>query len=381
MSYVVDIRRKLHQYPEIGFELPRTLALVRSELDKMGIPYTEKYGKSSIVATLNEEKSHFTIGIRADMDALPILEKTKIPFRSKIKGQMHACGHDCHTAILLDVARRLSEMKDKINCRVKFIFQPAEEYPPSGAMLMCRDGLMNDIDFVVALHIDNRHECGKIAIKTGAQNAISNGFHLEFYGKSAHAANQENGIDAISMAVKAYNAIEIMIAKEFKAKDPRIFNVGAINGGSSNNTICDHASMYCTLRSWSEETDAKATRRIKEIISAVAKESGGRAKFVQDKYYPIVYNNEKLAARVVEVAKKIVGEENINEHQRGLGGEDFAYMAKEKPGCMFRLGAYNAEKGCVYLGHQDNYKIDEDALAIGSDMFVTFVLDNMNGIE
>ena len=247
-SYVVSARRKIHEYPEIGFELPRTLAFICEELEKMGVEYTEKYGKSSIVATINPEKTDFTIGIRADMDALPVTEANDIPFKSKIEGQMHACGHDAHTAIALDVCRRLSEMREKINCRVKIIFQAAEEYPPSGAMLMVRDGLMEDIDCIVALHVDSGAEAGEIKIKQGSINAQSDGFHLEFYGTAAHAANQYEGVDAIMMAVKAYTEIEFMVAKEIKATHPVVFNVGAFNGGTANNVVCNHCSLYCTLR-------------------------------------------------------------------------------------------------------------------------------------
>ncbi len=380
LPYVTDIRRELHMYPEVGFDLPRTLALVRRELDKMGIPYTEKYGKSSIVATLNEEKSHFTIGIRADMDALPILEKTTVPYKSKIKGQMHACGHDSHTAMLLDAARQLSEIKDKVNCRVKFLFQPAEEYPPSGAKLMVEDGVMEDIDCVIALHTESNVPVGKVALLTGPQNATSNGFMLDFYGKSAHAARQMDGVDAIMMAVKAYTAIEMMIAKEHSALEPRIFNVGAIHGGESNNIICPHASMYCTVRTWNAEVDEKITRRIKEICTAIAKESGGKFKYTQKKYYPIVDNNEKMTDLMHKACASVVGEENIRLHRRSLGGEDFAYFAQCKPGCMLRLGIRNPEKDCIYSAHQDKFNLDEDALSIGSAVFVQFVLDNMNGI-
>ncbi len=380
LPYVTEIRRELHQYPEIGFDLPKTLALIRRELDKMGIPYTEKFGQSSIVATLNEEKTSFTIGIRADTDALPILEKTAVPYKSKIKGQMHACGHDSHTAMLLDAARQLAEMKDQINCRVKFLFQAAEEYPPSGAKLMAEDGVMDDIDCVIALHTESTVPVGKIALLAGPQNATSNGFMLDFYGKSAHAARQMDGIDAITMAVKAYTAIEMMIAKEFPATAARIFNVGAIHGGETNNVICPHASMYCTVRTWDAEVDAKITRRIKEIGTAIAKESGGKFKYTQKKYYPIVNNNETMTSLVRKSAVAVVGEENLQLHRRSLGGEDFAYFAALKPGCMFRLGIRNEEKDCIYSAHQDKFNLDEDALPIGSAVFVRFVLDNMNGI-
>lgn len=380
-SYVIETRRKLHMYPEIGFDLPKTLSLVRAELEKMGLPYTEAYGKSSIVATLNEEKTNFTIGIRADMDALPITEKTKVPYASKIKGQMHACGHDAHTAILLDVARRLSEQKDKINCRVKFIFQSAEEYPPSGAKLMVEDGLMDDIDCIVVLHCEVSYPCGRVHILNGPQNAISNGFRLDFYGNSAHAAKQEDGIDAIAMAVKAYTAIELMIAKELPALTPCIFNAGSFHGGVTNNVICDHAYLYCTMRSWDEATDAKATKRIRQIIASVAKESGGRATYTQLKYYPIVYNHAVVADAMRKAAAAVLGKENIGQHVRSMGGEDFAYYAQKKPACMFRLGIRNEEKQCVYSAHQDRFNIDEDALSVGSDVFVRFVTDNMNGME
>ncbi len=381
MSYVVEMRRKIHEYPEIGFDLPRTLELIRTELSKMGVPFTEKYGKSSIVATLNENKGNFTIGIRADMDALPVLEKNDVPYKSKIEGQMHACGHDAHTAMLLDAVRQLSEMKDKIDCEVKFIFQPAEEYPPSGAKLMAEDGVMDDIDCIIALHVESRFNAGTVNISAGPQNAISNGFYLDFYGKSAHAARQEEGIDAIAMAIKAYTAIEFMVAKELPASCMRIFNVGAFNAGVTNNVVCPHAKLFCTLRTCDYESDAFIERRIKEIIEAVAKESGGSATFTTSKYYPIVDNNAVMVEKLLIAAKKVVGEENIGTTKRSLGGEDFSYFANIKPGCMFKLGIRNEEKDCVYAVHQDKFNIDEDALQVGANVFVQFVLDNMHGIK
>ncbi len=379
-QYAIDLRRRLHQYPEIGFDLPRTLALVRAELDAMGISYTEEFGKSSIVATINEEKGHFTIGIRADMDALPIQEKNKVPYKSKLAGQMHACGHDAHTAILLDTARRLAEVKDEISCRVKFLFQSAEEYPPSGAKLMAEDGVMDDIDCAIALHCEPWVHVGHVNMCAGPQNAVSNGFELEFFGKSAHVVNQQAGVDAITMAVKAYTAMEMAVAKEVPVKNPCIFNVGTIHGGESNNSICDHVKMYATLRTWDASLDAKMTRRIKEICTAVAKESGGRFKYTQKKYYPILVNDARMTERMHDAAAQVIGEKNIGLHGRGLGGEDFAYFAERKPSCMFRLGVRNDAKGCNHLLHQDNFDLDEDALEIGAAIFVQFVKNNMDGI-
>ncbi len=379
-SYVIKARRQLHMYPEIGFDLERTLAFIRAELDNMGVEYTEKYGKSSLVATINPEKTNFTIGIRADMDALPIQEENDIPFKSKLDGQMHACGHDSHTAIALDTCRRLNEMKDKINCRVKFIFQAAEEYPPSGARLMAADGVMDDIDTIIALHVDTDRNVGEIAIRKGARNATSDGFYLEFYGKATHAASQQKGIDAIMMAVKAYTDIEFMIAKEIDAKDPIIFNVGAIHGGVANNIICDKCTMFCTLRTQNQRNADYILTKIKKIIASIAEVSGGEAKFIESKHYPIVMNNETVADKIIEAASKVIGKDNIKERKQGMGGEDFAYFALLKPGCMFELGVQNEELGYTVGVHNGKFMLDESALEIGVEIFVQFVLDNMNGI-
>lgn len=381
-SYVTEVRRRLHEYPEIGFELDRTLAFLRGELDRLGVEYTEAFGKSSIVATVNPEKTDFTIGIRADTDALPITELNHdLPYRSKIDGQMHACGHDAHTAIALDTCRRINEIRDRINCRVKFIFQSAEEYPPSGAKLMAEDGVMDGIDCIVALHVDTGYNTGEIGLSAGAQNATSDGFYLEFYGKAAHAANQEKGVDAILMAVKAYTEIEFMIAKETNAREPVLFNVGAIHGGAANNVICDRCSMFCTLRTQKSESADYIIGKIKKIISSVAESSGGEAEFVVSKHYPIVYNNPILTERVAEAAARTVGGENLLPRIQTLGGEDFSYFANLKPGCMFRLGVRNEEKGSTVSVHNGGFRIDEDALDIGVRVFENFILDNMNGID
>ncbi len=380
-SYVIKARRRLHSYPEIGFDLERTLAFLREELDKMGVEYTEQFGKSSIVATINPEKTSFTIGVRADTDALPIQEENDIPFKSKIDGQMHACGHDSHTAIALDTCRRINEMKDKINCRVKFLFQAAEEYPPSGAKLMALDGVMNDIDCIVALHVDTDRKVGEIALRSGARNATSDGFYLEFYGKTAHAASQQHGIDAIMMAIKAYTDIEFMIAKEIKAQDPIIFNVGSIHGGIANNIICDKCTMFCTLRTQKEENAEYILGKIKKIIASIAEISGGEAKFIESKHYPIVINNKIVAERIRAAAEKVVGAENIKLRAQGMGGEDFSYFAKEKPGCMFELGIRNDELGYTVGVHNGRFMLDENALEIGVNIFIQFILDNMNGIK
>ncbi len=380
-EYAVRIRRELHQVPELGLELPKTLAILRRELDKIGIGYTEKFGKSSIVATLNPEKAaQHTIGIRADMDALPITEQVDVPYKSTIEGHMHACGHDAHTAILLTTLRDLYAERDKISCCVKFLFQPCEEAEPSGAKLMAEDGVMDDIDEIIALHVEAK-PVGTLGICEGMQGAISDGFYLNFTGKAAHAANQQVGVDAITTAIRAYTSIEFMIAKEFPAREPVIFNVGQIVGGKTNNVIAESCSMFCTLRTWTESVAEKALTRIKEIIAAEAAASHAEAEFVHSKHYPNVYNDPAVTARLRNAMAKVVGEDHLYERQRTLGGEDFSYFASQKPGAMFRLGIRNPALGAIYDVHNALFTIDEEALDIGVRCFKQYVYDNMDGAK
>lgn len=378
LSYAAEMRRKFHMCPEIGFDLTETLALLRAELDKIGVPYTEKYGKSSIVATVNEEKSRYTIGIRADIDALPMKEENDVPYKSRHEGKMHACGHDAHCAVALATLAEIYRLRDKINCRVKFIFQSAEEYTTSGARLMAEDGVMDGIDCIAALHCDPIYTAGQVGFRNGAQGAISDGILLEFFGKSTHAAFQQGGVDAIMMAVRAYSSIEFMIAKEMPALTPVVFNAGSIEGGKTNSIIADYCKIYCTLRTHTEDVEEKALRRIREICEYTAKCAGGSAKFTHVKHYPIVYNDERVTDKMRAAAAKVVGEKNVLPKMRTMGGEDFSYFAMRKPGCMMRLGVTTPGKPVIGL-HRPNFDIDEKALGIGVEVFKTFILDNMNG--
>lgn len=380
-EYAVKIRRQIHQHPEIGYELPKTLALIRQELDAMGIPYTEKYGKSSIVGTINPSCTGFTIGIRADMDALPIQEENDVPYASQIPGQMHACGHDAHTAILLATAKELKKREGELACRVKLLFTPAEEYIDPGCKRMVDDGVMDDIDCAVALHVQPSAPAGEIRTIVGPKNANSTGVTIEFFGKSSHAADQQQGQDAIAMAVQAYTALEIMVAKEFKAKEPRIFNVGAFNGGHTNNVICDYCKMFCTIRTFSDEVTEKMLTRIRQIAEGVAVMNNGTAQVTVNKHLPYVLNDPIVTKKLEEAAAKVVGEENIQPKIKGMGGEDFAFMSRKKPSVQFDLGSRVKDLSKKFPVHNSRFDIDEDCLAVGVKVFLQFVMDNMNGID
>ena len=380
-SEIVSFRRALHQIPELGHHLPRTAAYIRERLTDWGISYTDSASDSSLWGEIEGALPGKTVLLRADTDGLPIQEQTGQPYASTIDGMMHACGHDAHTAIALATLREIHEMRDKINCRVKFLFQPAEEFEPSGAMLMARDGVMKDIDCIVGLHVDTNFDVGHLAITPGPQNATSDGFMLDFYGTASHAARQHLGVDANVMAMRAFMDIELTVAKEISAKKPVIFNVGAIHGGTTNNIICDHCSMFCTLRTWEDSVAEHILDKIRRIIEAVASTAGGRATFTLKKHYPIVHNDETMTALLRAAGVTVVGEENMHVNARGLGGEDFSYLSNEKPGAFLRLGVRNKEKGLTVGVHNGRFDLDEGALELGVKVFKQFILDNQNGIQ
>lgn len=374
-AYARALRRELHQYPEIGFDLPRTLALVRRELEEMGIPYTEEYGRSGIVATINEGKP-FTIGIRADMDALPMTEATGLPYASKIDGQMHACGHDMHTAQLLAVGRKLNDMRDSLRCCVKLIFTPAEEYITPGAKEMVEDGLMDTVDCAIACHVDPIKPAGHITLLSGGTNANSHGMRAEFFGKSCHAHSQEKGVDAIRMAVQAYMGMELMLAREIPSRAAAVLNVGTIHGGNTNNIVCDHVEMFLTTRTHSDELTAFMERRIREICDATAKMCGGEAKVTVTKLLPYVINHPVMTANMRASAAAVVDAECIHEGVRSMGGEDFAFLSRVKPCVMFYLGV-----GITTPVHSTTFCPDESAFETGIAVFTRFVLDHQDGID
>ena len=379
-EYAVRLRREIHEYPEIGFDLPKTLAVVRRELDALGIPYTEEFGKSSIVGTINPDCDGFTIGLRGDMDALPIQEEVDLPFASKNPGIMHACGHDAHTAMLLGLARELKAREGELSCRVKLLFTPAEEYIEPGCKQLAENGVMDDIDFAIGCHVGPDNYTGKIGMRSGGINANSMGFTVEFFGTSSHAASQHKGKDAIAMAVEAYSAMEIMVAKEFSPTAPRLFNIGAIQGGQTNNIICNYCKMFGSARAHSDDVSETLITRVREICEGIAKMNGGEAKVTVNKFLPYVLNNEKVTEKLWAAAEKTVGEGNVFETGRGLGGEDFGFLSRKKPCAFFRL-CTKKDEATGHVLHTVKFDLDESAMAIGVKTFLQFVLDNQNGIE
>lgn len=380
-EYILSLRRELHMYPELEFELPKTLALIRRELETMDIPYTEEYGKSSIIAFLNPECTGFSIALRADTDALPLTEKTGLPYASKHPGIMHACGHDAHTAMLLGTAKALKSVEKELTCKVVLVFQACEEGELSGAKLLVRDGITNIADVFVGMHIENWLETGTVGICPGVSMAASHPLHIEFFGKAAHASLPQSGVDALAMAVETYNGIMNMKATQMNPFEQYICSVGMLSAGSTDNVIPDYAQIKVSLRTYDTNVEKFIVDNIRTLAENAAERRGGTVAFHEDtKALPLV-NHEQVSERVLTSAAKIVGPDNIVTMPKKLSSEDFSFYAAKKPSAFLRLGTRNEAKGYTTLPHNNDFMLDEDALETGSRVFVQFVLDNMGGFE
>lgn len=375
-EYIIRIRRELHQVPEIGFDLPKTLAIVRRELEALKIPYTESLGKSCIVATLNGGKYSKTIGLRADMDALPIQEETGLPFCSTHPGKMHACGHDCHTAMLLGTAKALKEMEQDIHCCVKFVFQSCEEIL-GGAKSLCEDGLMEEIDSILACHITPTQPAGFVRISNGCSNASSRGFRIHLHGKACHGSAPHMGVDAIAMAANVYQNLQLLSTRQLAPREPVVIGVGEIHGGTANNIVAEDCVMNCTMRTLNGKTDEFAYNQIQKIAKSAAEVFGGTATVETYKFTPCLMNDAEAAKAVVTAAEKVVGKDMVDpDKPYELGAEDFAYFAQEKPGVMISLGVQPADGSVVPL-HNGKMMVNEDALDIAPKVFIQYILDTM----
>jgi len=381
-EYARKLREEIHMYPEIGFDLPKTLALVHRELDSMGIAHTDKWGRSSVVGYIGKEDAPITIGLRADMDALPVKENTDFPFKSRHEGIMHACGHDAHTAILLASAKWLKEHESELRCRVKLLFTPAEEDITPGRKELAENGVMDDVDFAIAIHVDVDARVGQVVCPLAPTHANSMGFKCRFYGKSAHAGGPHRGVDAIMMAMQAISAMQTMVNREIDPIKPTIFNIGSFHGGHTNNLVCDFVEIFGSSRAQEDEITEHMTRRLKEITENVAAGMGGRGEFEVTKLLPYVINHPLVGGQIRRTAHRLLGDNYLYEKPRKMGGEDFGFLSRKKPCAQFRLGVKPLDyEGKMPAAHNDNFWIDDGCFEVGVKMFTGFVLDAQDGIE
>lgn len=367
----IEIRREIHRHPELGFEEHRTAAIIERELDVLGIEH-RRIAKTGVIGIVRGARPGKVAGLRADMDALPLTEKSGESCSSEVPGKMHACGHDAHTAMLLGAARVLHADRENLHGTTVLLFQPAEE-GPGGALPMIEEGAMDDphIDAVAMLHVDVRLETGTVGFISGACNAAADEFHVTIEGRGGHGSAPHNAVDAIPAAAAVVLALQNIAARETDPFATVVVTIGTIEGGYRNNIIADRVHMTGTFRSQDPKIRLDLERRARRIVENVAAAYNAKGTLEMFWGYPPVINDTELA----ETFRTYMEENSaipVARPSPTMGGEDFAYFAQRAPGLLIRHGIRNDAVGSIHPGHSPQFRLDENALEYGIETLVAF---------
>lgn len=376
---LVEIRRDFHKNPELSENEFRTQAKIREYLDSWGIENYE-CAQTGVVGIIRGKEPGNTVGLRADIDALPITEKNNTIYCSVNTGVMHACGHDAHTTILLGVGKIIKEMEASLKGNVKLFFQPAEE-TIGGAMRMVKEGCMKNptVDFILGLHVMPYVEVGKVELKYGKLNASTDNVKIIIKGKTAHGAYPEKGIDSIVIAGHIITALQSIVSRNISPLNSLVLSLGRINGGIKDNVIANEVIISGTLRTLDEESRTFAKNRINDIVTKTAAAFGGEGIPLFYEGYKALINNNDVVDIIKENSEKLLGSENVVYKEfPSLGAEDFSYFSDVAKGAFFHLGCGNIEKGITAPIHTENFDIDEKCLKIGVELQVLNVLSLLN---
>jgi len=375
---IIKWRRDLHQIPEIGFELEQTSRYIKDRLDEMGIIYRTA-AKTGIVALIKGEKPGPTLALRADMDGLPVIEKTGLPFAST-NGNMHACGHDAHMAMLLGAAKIINNCRFELSGNIKLLFQPAEE-GHFGAKQMIADGCLENppVDAAVGLHVGQifpEVRAGQIGICKGPILAAANQFHVTVKGESTHGALPHLGVDAISVAAEMLLNLQKIVSREINPLNPAVLTVGKISGGEALNIVSSKVTFSGDFRSIIEGDREFITERFENICRSVAEANRAEVEIDILEGYPPTINDSRVTDMVIDAASKIIGREAIIEIEKpNMGTEDMSFYLEKVAGAFFVLGTGNEDKGITFPHHNARFDVDEDVLWIGPAIFVRLALD------
>jgi len=363
---IIEWRRDIHMHPELGFEETRTSRLVADTLKEMGIEVEVGVAETGIVARIGDGSPK--VGIRADMDALPIDEANDVPYKSQTPGVMHACGHDAHTAILLGVARMLTEMDDRPAGEIRLLFQPSEEKwrdsdGHSGGSLMVEQNAADGLDAVIALHVSSTDPVGQVSITPGNALAAVDTFEGTILGEGTHGAAPHNGLDPIWIQAQVINAIQAIRSRRLNPTDASVITVGAIHAGSAPNVIPHEVKLLGTIRSYTEEVRSEQHKLLEEAF-ALSRNFGGDYTLKISRGYPSMYNDPDVADLMRQVSIDLIGENKTKHGQPGMGAEDFSYMSQKAPGTMIMLGAKYDDMNRPH--HSPIFDINEKAFHVGA---------------
>lgn len=373
---MVEVRRHLHKYPEVDNKLYKTSEFVEGYLKRLGIQY--KHCKNNgIIAELGNKTSGRIVALRADMDALEVEDLKDVSYKSTIKGFMHACGHDAHTAILLGAAALLKDYEGSLNGRVRLIFQPAEE-TYGGAKEMIEYGALDGVSAIFGLHVNESYNVGTIGVKNGVVNAASNPFTIVINGKGSHGAYPEDGVDAIYISSKVIDNLQGIVSREISALDNAVITVGKINGGTAANAISSHVVMEGILRTMGDDMRSLCKERIDQVVKATAKVYRGNADVSFIESYPSFENDDQLYNWFINNISKISNIDLENVKRPSMGVEDFAYYTKVIPGLYYVLGCKNERRGINNPAHGSYFDIDEECMIYGCAVQTMCAMEYLN---
>jgi len=363
-------RREIHRHPELTFTEHRTAGLVNSALTDLGIETETEVAKTGVVGHIRGNPGP-TVGLRADMDALPIQEINGMDFDSTRPGIMHACGHDAHTAMLMGAATILKGLADegRLPGTIRLLFQPSEEAQDaegkSGGMRMVEEGALAGLDAVFGLHVDPFHPAGTVATRSGPMMASADTFELIIHGSGGHAARPHTTIDPIALSTHVINAIQQVVSRRLNPLDPGVITIGTIHGGTVSNVIPDTVTMTGTIRAFSQEGRAQLLSEL-ERACHIIEPLGGRAEYTLQPGYPPTVNSPEATAIMIAATTDLLGSDHVKEAPMVMGAEDFSFMAQVAPGSFLRIGTHNPAWDHYYPVHRADFRLDEDALPVGA---------------
>jgi amidohydrolase len=376
----VGNRHHLHMHPELSFQETATQAFVEKQLNAWGIA-TNRLANTGVVAIIEgKNPSKKVVALRADMDALPIIETNDVPYKSQNPGVMHACGHDVHTSSLLGTAHILQSLKDDFEGTVKLIFQPAEEKAPGGASIMIKEGVLENPKpvSIFGQHVATNVPVGKIGFREGMYMASTDELYIKVIGKGGHGAMPDACIDPIVIASHIIVAMQQIISRNKNPKFPSVLTFGKIEGLGATNVIPDEVNIAGTFRAMDETWRAEGLEKMKKLAEGIADAMGGQAIFEVLKGYPFLQNNPELTRKAKAAAIAYMGEENVVDLDLWMAGEDFAFYTHHVDACFYRLGIRNEAKGITSGVHTPSFDIDEDALAIGPGLMAWLAVNELD---
>ena len=364
---VIAFRHHLHSHPELSFQEHATSAFIRESLGKAGLELTTGIAGTGMMLRIYGKGPGIIVALRADMDALPIQEKSDKPYCSQNEGVMHACGHDVHSSCLMGVALVMNALKDQWNGELRCIFQPGEEKLPGGASMMIKEGILKypDVECILAQHVFPELEVGQVGFRPGMYMASTDELYLKVIGKGGHGAMPHRNIDPVLISAHILVALQQIVSRRSDATLPCVLSFGKIQGNGATNVIPDFVNLEGTFRTFDEEWRKKAHDLIKEIAQGTAKAMGGNCEVAVVSGYPHLKNDQALTADLQRVAKEFLGEEKVFDLPLRMTAEDFSYFSHEVPACFYRLGTSSSDGTNSESVHTASFDIDEKALETG----------------